>query len=147
MHRSVTLSQVAVEVADIRHVPLTKLPKASSTSLSLPERPGFIQCYNPATLERLGEVAVTQPEEVVAAVARARAAQKKWATSTWVERRRVLRTMAAAVRAHSDDILLISAIDTGKPREYLRVYRDDDAPARQPYAAVLQASTRGSVRS
>lgn len=119
MHSCFTTSQATVEVVELKHAPSKILPRVTSTSLALPERPGFIQCYNPATLERLGEVAVTQPDEVVAAVARARAAQKKWATSTWVERRHVLRTMSAAVRAHSDDILLISAIDTGKQREYL----------------------------
>lgn len=105
-----------VEVPELKLRPPSNSPTVASTSLSLPSRPGFIQCYNPSTLSFLGEVPVTSPESVVAAVKLARSAQKSWAATSWQERRRVLRTMAAAVRAHTDDILLLSAIDTGKQR-------------------------------
>jgi hypothetical protein len=90
--------------------------RVTDTSLSLPSRPGVIQCYSPSTLQFLGEVPVTTPEGVAAAVARARALQPRWAATSFDERRRVLRLMASAILAAEDDIVRVSAVDTGKPR-------------------------------
>jgi acyl-CoA reductase-like NAD-dependent aldehyde dehydrogenase len=85
-----------------------------STELQL--RPAFIQCYNPSTMQLLGEVAVTTPSEVLACVGKARASQRAWAKTGWDERRRVLRCILATIQAHAEDIVKISAIDTGKQR-------------------------------
>ena len=49
-----------------------------------------IPCFNPANGERLGEVAIDNPEQVEQIVARSRAAQKDWAKSTFKQRRAVL---------------------------------------------------------
>lgn len=90
--------------------------RVTDTALSLPTRPGVIQCYSPSTLQFLGEVPVTTPEGVAAAVARGRALQPRWAATSFDERRRVLRMMASAILAAEDDIVRVSAVDTGKPR-------------------------------
>ena len=88
----------------------------ATPALSLPDRREWIQCYNPATMAFLGEVAVSSPDDVRRIVARARALQPAWAATSFEERRRVLRTMKAAVLAQQDDIVRLSCIDTGKPR-------------------------------
>jgi hypothetical protein len=107
-------------------VPVVRIPelaagpisarRVADTALALPSRPGMIQCYSPSTLQFLGEVPVTTPEGVRAAVARARALQPGWAATSFAERRRVLRMMQAATLAHAEEIVRISCIDTGKPR-------------------------------
>ena len=90
--------------------------RVRSTALQAPDRPGLIQCYSPSTLQFLGEVAVTPPEGVRDAVARARALQPAWGATSFEERRRVLRMMTAAILRYEEEIVRISCIDTGKPR-------------------------------
>lgn len=88
----------------------------ATPALSLPGRPGKIQCYSPATMQYLGEVNVTSGKEVESIVMTARSAQQIWAKTSWHERRRVLRMMKDAVLAHADEIIRLSCIDTGKTR-------------------------------
>ena len=49
--------------------------------------PSTISCFDPATLEPLGEVEVCPPAEVRERVARARAAQQGWARTRFDTRR------------------------------------------------------------
>lgn len=77
----------------------------------------LIECANPATGERLGAVPAASPEEVPAAIARARAAQAAWARSTFAQRRAVLRHVLEHILAHADELCgLITAV-SGKTRE------------------------------
>ncbi|PQE21234.1 aldehyde dehydrogenase protein [Rutstroemia sp. NJR-2017a WRK4] len=80
--------------------------KASGTSA--------IQCYAPATGEFLGQVEPTTPEGIDRAIEKAHAAQKKWARTTFSQRRQVLRTMLAYILDHQDDICRIACLDSGK---------------------------------
>lgn len=73
-----------------------------------------IRALDPSTGRALPSVAVTSPEQVRETIAEARAAQTKWAKTSFAERRRVLRCMAQAVRDHEDAICRLSALDTGK---------------------------------
>lgn len=95
--------------------------RVTTTDLTLPDRAGLIQCYNPATLQFLGEVPVTTPEQVKAVVAEARKAQTVWAKTTFAQRRAVLQSMKATIMALEDDIVRISVMDTGKPRTFTLV--------------------------
>ncbi|KAI4215512.1 MAG: hypothetical protein LQ351_001981 [Letrouitia transgressa] len=52
-----------------------------------------IQCYNPANGQLLRKVNPTTPDGIERAIARATEAQKKWAQTTFSQRRRVLRSM------------------------------------------------------
>ena len=81
------------------------------------EAPSRIPCADPATRESLGEVRVDTPAEVAAAVARARAAQKKWRKSSFDERRDVLRRLLAYTVDHKDEICATIQRDSGKTRE------------------------------
>lgn len=84
-------------------------------------RPGYIQCFNPATGHFLGEVPVTTPAEVRDAIGRARAAQQVWAGTSWAERRRVMMMLNAAVIANADAICRVSTVDTGKTSTFTHV--------------------------
>lgn len=70
---------------------------------------------NPADESVLAEVAHTSLEEVDAAVARAVAAQKSWASLAPVDRARALRRFAAAVDGAIEELALLEVRNSGHP--------------------------------
>jgi betaine-aldehyde dehydrogenase len=77
-------------------------------------RPSF-KTINPATGEVLAQIAIDGPAEVAAAVARAAAAQKEWASLPGVARGRILRRAADILRARNIELAVLETRDTGKP--------------------------------
>ncbi len=89
-----------------------------------PDAPGepasardVIPCHEPATRAALGQIPVTPPAQVEAAIARARAAQRSWAGSSFAARRRVLQAISDRLLAEVDDIVDRIVRDSGKTRE------------------------------
>ncbi|MCA9657481.1 MAG: aldehyde dehydrogenase family protein [Myxococcales bacterium] len=76
-----------------------------------------IPCFDPATGEPLGEVANVGGDEVRARIARARAAQERWAETTFDERREVLRAILRHLLDHTDELCRVIAQDAGKTLE------------------------------
>ena len=76
-----------------------------------------IECTDPATSERLGEVPVTSPDEVRNAVGRAREAAQKWRNSSFAQRRRVLDHLLTHLLDHADELVDTVVRDSGKTRE------------------------------
>jgi acyl-CoA reductase-like NAD-dependent aldehyde dehydrogenase len=76
-----------------------------------------IRCFDPATRAELGTVAVTSPDQVRAAVARARRAQSEWRQTSFAARRRVLERLLERVLAEDDRLVELVARDCGKTRE------------------------------
>jgi acyl-CoA reductase-like NAD-dependent aldehyde dehydrogenase len=70
---------------------------------------------NPATLEELGTVPVSPPEEVAEAVAEARLAAARWAQSSFAERRTLLGAVAEAALDHAEGLTATVTAETGKP--------------------------------
>jgi acyl-CoA reductase-like NAD-dependent aldehyde dehydrogenase len=79
--------------------------------------PTHIPCTDPATREHLGSIRVDTPEDVDDAVARAKAAQKRWRKTSFEERREVLRRLMAYTVEHKDEICVTIQRDSGKTRE------------------------------
>jgi betaine-aldehyde dehydrogenase len=79
-----------------------------------PGRSSF-RTINPATGEVLAQIAIDGPAEVAAAVARASAAQKEWASLPGVVRGRILRRAADILRARNLELAVLETRDTGKP--------------------------------
>ncbi len=75
-----------------------------------------LRVASPSTQEAIGEVPVTSPEEVRAAVARARAAQPAWAATPFAERAAIMRRAAELLRAQQDHYLGVCMRDTGRSR-------------------------------
>src|SRR5512139_700907 len=73
-----------------------------------------IDCFEPATRQKLGTVPVDSPEEVARKIERARAAQQAWKKSTFEQRRRVLRHMLEYVLDHADELCELVVRDSGK---------------------------------
>ncbi|MCU1279973.1 MAG: hypothetical protein JWM53_3519 [bacterium] len=92
-------------------------PSAASRQPRKKPDPNSVPCWDPATGESLGEVAVTRPDEVKAIVARARVAQRSWGTTSFAERRRVLGRLLDYVLDHSDELCRLIARDAGKTLE------------------------------
>jgi succinate-semialdehyde dehydrogenase/glutarate-semialdehyde dehydrogenase len=76
---------------------------------------GELRPVNPATLEVVGSVRVTPPEEVAEAVAEARLAQRAWGESAWDERRRLLGRVAQEVLDAATEIVDTVVAETAKP--------------------------------
>ncbi len=76
-----------------------------------------IECFEPATRRKLGEVAVATPEDVRAVVARARRAQAEYRTTTFRERRALLTAILEHVLENADDLCEHIVRDAGKTRE------------------------------
>jgi len=76
---------------------------------------------NPATGEVLAQIRIDGAAEVDAAVARAQAAQGRWAATPGAERGRVLRRAAQILRARNDELAELETRDTGKPIQETRI--------------------------
>ena len=85
---------------------------AEVTPLRVQQAP--IICHDPATRERLGEVPVMDRAEVEAVVARARAAQPRWAATSFAERRAVLSELLDWIVHHQAEVCHLAARDSGK---------------------------------
>jgi succinate-semialdehyde dehydrogenase/glutarate-semialdehyde dehydrogenase len=70
---------------------------------------------NPATLEEVGNVPVSPPEEVAEAVAEARLAAERWAQTSFDERRALLAAVAEAALDRADGLTATVTAETGKP--------------------------------
>jgi len=123
-------------------------------SAALPTAGELLRPLNPATLEPVGVVPVTEPEGVAEAVAEARFAQRQWAARSLEERRRLLRAVAGVLLERADEICATIVAETGKPRleavttelfvaldtaawlarNLGRLLGDERVPFRQPYA-------------
>jgi len=74
-----------------------------------------IPCYDPSTNEYLGSVPDMSPEDVGALCQKASRAQKSWSsTTTFAQRRLVLRTIQKYVLDHQDEICRYCSRDSGK---------------------------------
>ena len=76
---------------------------------------GELRSVNPATLEPVGSVALTPPEELAEVLAEARLAQEAWAREGLDVRARLLRRVAGLLLADLDALAATVTAETGKP--------------------------------
>jgi acyl-CoA reductase-like NAD-dependent aldehyde dehydrogenase len=75
-----------------------------------------IQVRNPATLEKITELAVASPADVAAAVERGRQAQSIWQQSSFAERARLCYRLRDLLLDEGDHLGDILTAETGRPR-------------------------------
>mmetsp|Transcript_16380 Transcript_16380/g.35590 ORF Transcript_16380/g.35590 Transcript_16380/m.35590 type:complete len:627 (-) Transcript_16380:317-2197(-) len=97
-----------------KHVSAVKEAIEPCSSESSARDRAVIRCVNPATGDVLAVVENMGKEAVSVRVEKARVAQKKWSTTSFSERRRVLRLVQQFVLENQREICEISCIDTGK---------------------------------
>jgi aldehyde dehydrogenase (NAD+) len=90
-----------------------------------PVEGSYFETTNPATGEKLAEVAQGSAADIDAAVQAARKALPKWQALSPYARARYLYAMARAVQRHSRRLAVLETIDNGKP---IRESRDIDIP-------------------
>eukprot|EP00904_Undaria_pinnatifida_P006431 jgi/Undpi1/2918/HiC_scaffold_14.g06295.m1 len=90
-------------------------PSCGGMEIKNPERPGFIQCFDPCTLQHIGEMKAMNAADVEDVVRRARVAQEAWALTSFAERKRVLDCLQKYIVDHQDDIAMVASRDSGKP--------------------------------
>ena len=90
-----------------------------------PSDGGYVSTINPATEDRLADVAYGGPEDVIAAIQSARAAAPKWAALRPLERAKYLFRVARLIQERSRELAVVETMDGGKP---LRESRDVDVP-------------------
>ncbi len=87
----------------------------TETSVTKTEAAREVVSYDPSTGEEVGRVPLRSAEEVKAAVARARAAQKAWGASSFRERAAVVMRARALVLEEMDEIARLISRESGKP--------------------------------
>lgn len=80
-----------------------------------PKQGKYFETRNPATNERLAEVADGSTEDVNAAVTAAKKAFGEWRNVHPSERGRLLRGVAKVIEEHGDELALLDAADGGNP--------------------------------
>ncbi len=83
---------------------------------SLADATPTLSCVSPVTGERLGEVAVTAPAAVGAAVREARAVQRLWWQLRARDRARYMARAAQAVIDEADELVALIGVEQGRPR-------------------------------
>ncbi len=74
-----------------------------------------LRSFNPATLEPVGAVPLTDPADLSKLARAARAAQNAWVRTTFEERRRVLESAIRFVVDQMDEVAATITAETGKP--------------------------------
>jgi len=86
------------------------------TSLRDPTKPNHIQCFDPSTMQYLGQVKAMTKDEVYNACLKAKNAQKKWSLTTFSQRRMVMRTIQKYIVNNVENICRVCARDSGKTK-------------------------------
>ncbi|KAH6570698.1 hypothetical protein BASA62_004208 [Batrachochytrium salamandrivorans] len=105
-------SVTAPPEADLAWNP-AELP-SQAPSIRDPKDPATILCYDPATGFPLGKRPIVAPEHVGDIVARARKAQEQYASTTFEQRRTLLRSLLNWIVNNQDLICRVAARDSGK---------------------------------
>ncbi|MEA2431312.1 MAG: succinate-semialdehyde dehydrogenase / glutarate-semialdehyde dehydrogenase, partial [Thermoleophilaceae bacterium] len=111
-----TQQSPAVEITSKRVTP-QQLERLASRVISTAGNDPM-QIEQPFTGKPLGTVPKCGPDDVRAAIERARAAQAAWAQTTFAERKRVLMRYHDLVLNHEDELLDLLQIESGKARRH-----------------------------
>jgi succinate-semialdehyde dehydrogenase/glutarate-semialdehyde dehydrogenase len=80
------------------------------------EAAAALESFNPATGERIGSVAIADPDDVVGAVEHAAGVQPLWATLRLADRARYMARAAQAVIDEFDELVEVIGAEQGRPR-------------------------------
>jgi len=105
---------------------------------------GYVDTIDPATGQSLGPCAEASAADVDAAVQAAHRAQRGWAGMKPVERAAVMRRFAGVLRANSDELAYLDALNCGNP---VREMRNDAVVAATmiEYCAGLATEVKGET--
>lgn len=76
--------------------------------------PSSIPCWDPSTMDYLGELPAHSEEDVKHIVAAARSAQQRWANSSFAQRRQLLRVLQRFVLENMETVATVACRESGK---------------------------------
>lgn len=112
---SVTVDEDEAQSEDVLPPGRAKLNPAT-VSPRKDGQPDIIQCWDPTTMEDLGTVKVDMPRDVADAVRRARLAQREWRSSSFAQRRLLLRTILRFIVENTPTVVRVACRDSGKTK-------------------------------
>ena len=89
-----------------------------TTAQLFSQKPGVIECRDPATGRHLGTVPSMSRVEVIERIQRAREAQIAWRRTPFAERRRVLEDLLTYTLEQADEFVDLVMVESGKTREH-----------------------------
>jgi betaine-aldehyde dehydrogenase len=104
----------------LKELTATAAPGAARVGRARPSAAATFRVINPATGAVLAEIPVDGAAQVDAAVARAQAAQKQWATLSGAQRGRILARAAVMLRERNEELAHLETLNTGKPIQETR---------------------------
>src|SRR2546428_1964421 len=109
-----------------------------------PKSARYLDDHNPATGEKIAEVARGDSADVDAAVAAARAAFAGWRDRRPIERGRILLEIARKIREKSRELSEIERLETGKPAVQVPFEIEVAAQYFELYGGVVDGRHRGA---
>lgn len=85
-------------------------------SIRVLNEPNKIQSYCPATGQYLGTFTAHSADDIDAIIGKAKKAQKEWAQSSFILRRRVLKTLSRFILDNQENIARVACRDSGKTK-------------------------------
>jgi acyl-CoA reductase-like NAD-dependent aldehyde dehydrogenase len=73
-----------------------------------------VPCWDPATMDYLGELPAHSPDDVRKVLAKARTAQRQWATSPFAQRRQFLRVLQSFILENAETLAVVACRESGK---------------------------------
>lgn len=73
-----------------------------------------VPCWDPATMDYLGELPACSPEDVRQMLGRARGAQQRWAATPFAQRRQLLRVLQRFILENAETIATVACRESGK---------------------------------
>lgn len=104
---------IGLEPAEADDDGIESKPGTGSISLVDKKKPGRLQCFDPSTLQLLGDVPAMTAAEVNELCSKAKQAQTSWSQTTYKERRVVLRTIQKYIVYHIEEICRVCTRDSG----------------------------------
>jgi len=104
--------------------------------------PATLPVIDPATEERIANVAAGSSQDVDRAVRAARTAFKQWRTTSGSQRAVYLRAIARAIRSRDEELATLSSRNNGKPLAEARLDISDAAATYEYYATLAEQLDR-----
>jgi len=108
--------RIPLEPLEAQDFPPSERPLEVDEKMNLTSKPGFVQCFDKATAERLGEVPDMSPEQVEECILKAKRAQKSWALTSFATRRYFLKLLLRYTVEEKETICRVMMRDTGKSK-------------------------------
>jgi hypothetical protein len=108
--------RVPLEPLESQDFPASEKKLPVDPTMNMQARPGFVQCFDKATCELLGEVPDMSAEEVESCILKAKQAQRSWCKTSFATRRYFLQLLLKYSVEEKETICRVMMRDTGKSR-------------------------------